>query len=51
VRAQLVVDRVDAGRAEPHEYIVVAGDLRLRHLGHLEDLRAAYRRHQYRVHA
>ena len=50
VRAQLVVDRVDARCQQPHPDVPLRRDLRFRQLRDPEDLGAADRRHQYRPH-
>jgi hypothetical protein len=51
VDAQLRAERVDAGRPQPHQNVVLAGDLGFGQVLQLQDLRPADRRHQDRTHA
>jgi hypothetical protein len=48
---ELGIDRIDAGRPQPHPDVMLTVDLRLRQIRQLQDLRAADGRHQDRAHA
>jgi hypothetical protein len=50
VLAELVVHRVDPGRPQPDQDIMVAVEPGVRNLGQLQDLWPADRRHQHRAH-